>query len=48
MPRPIDPNSQYKVKPHTIRNYLYAKTQPPIVDPETGKKKYHIHWWHPG
>jgi hypothetical protein len=41
----MDPNSQYRVKPHQIGNYTYASTQPPVVDPQTGKKKYHyIHW----
>ncbi|GHV42197.1 hypothetical protein FACS1894187_24310 [Synergistales bacterium] len=45
MTRPINPNSQYRVKPHTTNGYTYASTQPPYVNPETGKKKYrYIHW----
>ena len=45
VPRPVDPNSQYRVKLHNNNGYKYASTQPPYVDPETGKKKYrYIHW----
>jgi hypothetical protein len=45
MGRKVAPNSQYQVKPHHAGGYTYASTQPPYVDPETGKKKYrHIHW----
>jgi len=45
MGRPVDPNSQYYVKPHTTHGRTYASTQPPIVDPVTNKKRYHyIHW----
>jgi len=45
MSRPVDPNSQYRVKPHKIGKYKYASTQPPAVDPQTGRKKYrYIHW----
>ena len=45
MARPVDPNAQYRVKPHTTNGYTYASTQPPYVDPSTGKKKYrYIHW----
>lgn len=45
MARPIDPNAQYRVKPHVMHGYTYASTQPPYVDPDTGKKKYrYIHW----
>ena len=45
MSRPIDPNTQYKVKLHVNNVYSYASTQPPYTDPETGKKKYRrIHW----
>jgi hypothetical protein len=43
--RPVDPNAQYRVKPHNNGGYTYASTQPPYLDPETGKKKYrYIHW----
>jgi transposase len=43
--RPVDPNAQYRVKPHNNNGYTYASTQPPHVDPDTGKKTYrYIHW----
>ena len=45
MSRPSDPNAQYRVKLHKNDGYTYASTQPPYIDPETGKKKYrYIHW----
>ena len=45
MPRPVNPDAQYCVKPHTTKGYTYASTQPPYIDPNTGKKKYrYIHW----
>ena len=45
MARPIDPNAQYRVKPHINNGYIYASTQPSYTDPDTGKKKYrYIHW----
>ena len=45
MARPVDPNAQYRVKPHVNGGHTYASTQPPYVDQETGKKKYrYIHW----
>ena len=45
MARPVDPNAQYTIKPHTTKGYTYASTQPPYTDPKTGKKKYrYIHW----
>lgn len=45
MGRPVNPNSQYTVKPHKLGHCVYASTQPPHVDPETGKKVYrYIHW----
>jgi len=45
MARPVDPNAQYRVKPHVNNGYTYASTQPPHIDPNTGKKKYrYIHW----
>jgi transposase len=45
MARPVDPDAQYRVKLHVTKGYTYASTQPPIIDPDTGKKKYsHIHW----
>jgi len=43
--RPVDPDAQYRVKPHINGGHTYASTQPPYVDKETGKKKYrYIHW----
>jgi len=40
-----DPNTQYRVRKHVNGGYTYAGTQPPYIDPITGKKKYrHIHW----
>jgi hypothetical protein len=45
MTRPVNPDAQYRVKPHVTNGYIYASTQPPHVDPDTGKKKYrYIHW----
>ena len=45
MARPVDPNAQFRVKPHINNGYTYASTQPPSVDPDTGKKKYrYVHW----
>ncbi|MCL2135582.1 MAG: nitroreductase family protein [Candidatus Bathyarchaeota archaeon] len=45
MPRPVNPNSQYTIKLHTTGGYTYASTQPPHIDPTTGKKKYtYKHW----
>jgi hypothetical protein len=45
MGRHIDADSQYRIKPHKTHGYTYASTQPPIIDPSTGKKKYrHVHW----
>ena len=45
MARHVDPNSQYRIKLHITHGYTYASTQPPHIDPITGKKKYqHIHW----
>ena len=45
MARPVDPNAQYRVKPHTYGGNTYASTQPPYIDPNSGKKKYrYIHW----
>jgi hypothetical protein len=45
MGRHPDTNAQYRVKPHVTKGYTYASTQPPHVDPDTGKKKYrHVHW----
>jgi hypothetical protein len=41
----MDPNAQYRIKPHVTKGYTYASTQPSYLDPVTGKKKYHyIHW----
>ena len=45
MSRLVDPNTKYRVKQHNNNGYTYASTQPPYVDPNTGKKKYrHVHW----
>jgi len=45
MPRHEDPITQFRVKPHVTNGYTYASTQPPFIDPTTGKKKYrHVHW----
>ena len=45
MPRPVDPEAQYRIKPHVTKGYTYASTQPSYPDPITGKKKYrYIHW----
>ena len=45
MARQVDPNSQYRIKPHKIGNYTYASTQPPTLNQKTGRKQYHyIHW----
>lgn len=45
MARPVDPNAQYRIKPHSTNGYTYASTQPPTVDPGTGKKVYrYVHW----
>ena len=45
MARPADLKAQYRVKPHIVNSYTHTSTQPPCIDPATGKKKYsHIHW----
>ncbi|MDR1320683.1 MAG: hypothetical protein LBK56_04560, partial [Gracilibacteraceae bacterium] len=45
MGKHTDPNAQYRVKPHVTKGYMYASTQPPYIDTDTGKKKYrYIHW----
>jgi len=45
MVRPIDPNTQYRIGKHILGGYTYASTQPPLIDPITGKKSYrHVHW----
>ena len=45
MPRPVNPNSQYTVKPHVTHGHVYASTQPWTVSPETGRKVYrYVHW----
>jgi hypothetical protein len=45
MARPVDPSAQYRVKPHINGGHVYASTQPPYTDPDTGAKKYrYIHW----
>ena len=45
MSRPVNPNSQYTVKPHVTHGHVYASTQPWTVSPETGRKVYrYVHW----
>lgn len=45
MGRHVDPNAQYRVKPHVTKGYTYASTQPSYKNPDTGKKQYrYIHW----
>ena len=45
VPRPVDPDAQYRVKPHVTKGYTYASTRPPFVDPKSGIKKYpYVHW----
>jgi len=45
MSRPVDPDAQYRVKPHITHGYIYAGTRSPYIDPNTEKKKYrYIHW----
>jgi hypothetical protein len=45
MARPVDPNAQFRVKPHVNGGHTYASTQPSYVDKATGKKKYrYVHW----
>jgi hypothetical protein len=45
MARPVNPDAQYIIKPHVVNGYNYASTQPPSIDPITGKKKYrYVHW----
>jgi len=45
MARPVNPDSQYTIKPHIMKGLTYASTQPSVIDAATGKKKYHyIHW----
>ena len=44
MGRHIDPDAQYRVKVHITHGYRYASTQPSVIDPSTGKRKYrHVH-----
>jgi hypothetical protein len=45
MGRPIDPQTKYRVRLHVTNGYIYASTVVPIIDPDTGKKRYrHLHW----
>ena len=45
MPRKPDPVAQYRISIHVDKGYRYASTQPAVVDPETGTRKYRrIHW----
>lgn len=45
MGRPVNPDSIYRVKVHINGCHKYASTQPFIIDPNTGKKKYHRQHW---
>ena len=45
MARPVNPDSQYTVKPHQVGSHLYASTQPWTVNPSTGRKEYHYQHW---
>lgn len=45
MARKPDPDTAYRVKIHMDKGYRYASTQPPVIDLETGKRKYRrVHW----
>jgi len=45
MSRPVDPEAQYRVKPHITHGYTYASTRSLNMNPDTGKKTYpYIHW----
>ena len=45
MARIADPDSDYKVSSHKVGKYVYATTQPAIIDPETGKKTHKHKTW---
>jgi hypothetical protein len=40
-----DPTAQYRVKLIKMRRYWYACTQPPFINPETGKRVYQRIQW---
>ena len=45
MSRPVNPEAQYRVKPHATHGYTYASTRRPCINPDTGEKTYpYIHW----
>jgi len=45
MARPVNPNSQYTIKPHVVGQHTYASTQPWTVDGSSGRKHYrYVHW----
>lgn len=45
MGRPPDPLTPYRIKPHRTKGYVYASTQPSIIDSETGQRSTRrIHW----
>ena len=45
MGRPPDPLTQFRVRPHVTKGYVYASTQISYLDPDTGNKKYrYVHW----
>ncbi len=45
MPRKPDPDSPYRISIHLDKGYRYASTQPSVIDPETGERRYRrIHW----
>jgi hypothetical protein len=45
MGRQADPQARYRIRIHNTKGYNYASTQPPSVDPKTGKRVYrYTHW----
>lgn len=45
MARPVNPNSQYTIKPHVVGIHTYASTQPWSIDGSGGRKQYqYVHW----
>ena len=45
MARHENPDTRYRVRKHVNGGYIYASTQPPCIDPDSGEKKYrHVHW----
>ena len=45
MSRPVNPNSQFTIKPHIVGMHTYASTQPWEIDAASGRKRYrYVHW----